>query len=254
MKNYDDEFLDTLDEMEIEMSKLDEDELKRITALQKKKMGIEKRKSKKIKMSWKQTSGIAAACLVIIGSIAFISQQMEYTNLNNNDEYAEIESSDDSNNQQVPTNPEHDEIISDTEIIVGDESNNQDSSKSTEYNNFDKAKKALGYEIMVPDIKSESFERFYIRITDKNVLEVSYMNEGTYIIYSTVKGDSGINSYIEYENVEKIIYKDIEITIKAKEGNKRYEFQKEEYSFSIDVLGEISKENVFKIIDSINFY
>lgn len=253
MKNYDDEFLDTLDEMEIEMPKLDEDELKRITALQKKKMDFEKRKSKKIKMSWKQTSGIVAACLVIIGSIAFINQQMEYTNPNN-DEYAEIGSSEGSNNQQNPTNPEHDEISSDTKISSVDDSSNQDSSKSTEYNNFDKAKKALGYEIMVPDVKPENFERFYIRITDKNVLEVSYMNEGTYIIYSTVKGDSGINSYIEYENVEKIIYKDIEITIKVNEGNKRYEFQKEKYSFSIDVLGEISKEDVFKIIDSINFY
>jgi len=63
MKNFDDKFLDELDEMEIDMPRLSEEKLKRIHKLEMEKSGIKKPQKKKI--NWKIKNGLVAACLIV---------------------------------------------------------------------------------------------------------------------------------------------------------------------------------------------
>lgn len=84
MKNFDDKFLDYLDEMEVDTVELSEEELQRIY-----KMEEEKIMSKKIikpKFKWKIASGLVAACLILTVSVIVpnlnngVSQQQQIIN------------------------------------------------------------------------------------------------------------------------------------------------------------------------------
>lgn len=67
MKNFDDEFLNELDEMEIDMPKLSEEKLKRIHKIEMEIAGLQK--PQKIRFNWKVRSGLVVACLVVVFGI-----------------------------------------------------------------------------------------------------------------------------------------------------------------------------------------
>jgi uncharacterized protein DUF4367 len=63
MKKIDGEFLDKLDEMEIDIPKLSEEKLNRIYELEMNKVGLKKPQKKK--NSWKVRKGLVAACFIV---------------------------------------------------------------------------------------------------------------------------------------------------------------------------------------------
>lgn len=70
MKNFDDKFLDYLDEMEFNTVELSKEELQRIYKMEVDK--IETKKVRKSKFKWKMASGLIAACLVMVVSASII--------------------------------------------------------------------------------------------------------------------------------------------------------------------------------------
>lgn len=68
MKKIDDEFLDKLDEMEIDMPKLSEEKLNRIYELEMNRAGLKKQQKKK--NNWKVRKGLVAACFIVaVGAV-----------------------------------------------------------------------------------------------------------------------------------------------------------------------------------------
>lgn len=294
---YDEKLLDTLDKMEMNMEKLTDDELKRISALQKEKMNVEKPKSKKIKWKIKQFAGIAAACVIIVGSTLIFIQshvwnigetknnniitqediksegnkddvgiasidnsndeqnitsveldiptQTEVITSNDNDNGLGIASNDDSNDQQNITSVEPEKMDSTKEITTGDNIgiasvdgfDSQQNTESIICDNFDQAKEILGYAVMIPAGTLDELSRGGIKVIDKKILEINYSYKNSSITYRTAKESNYLESSVVDDNEKR-----------------RVEFKKEDRSFSMDIDGDISEEEIIKIIDSIQPY
>jgi len=82
MKKFDDNFLDKLDEMEIDMPKLSEEKLNRIYKLEMEKVGLKKPQKKKF--NWKVRKGLIAACFVVAFGAAIPSIFSEINNSKEN--------------------------------------------------------------------------------------------------------------------------------------------------------------------------
>ncbi|GAA0181711.1 hypothetical protein SH2C18_42070 [Clostridium sediminicola] len=311
---YDEKLLDALDKMEMNMEKLTEDELKRISALQKQKMNLKRPKSKKAKWKIKQFSRIAAACVIIVGgALIFIQssgwkiQETNDSNLitkedidsKNNKDNIGIASIDNFKNEQKTTNIEPDatnqgDVLTSDDNNVGidsiDDSNDQqnitsvqsDNSDTTKenktdknndigiasidnfdshnntvsvtWNNFNQVKEILGYTVMIPIGNLDELSRGDIKVIDNEILEINYEYNNSFITYRTGKGNIITGSGVVDDNTKTITHNEILITIKENKGKRMFGFKKEGRSYSMDINGVISDDEIIKIIDSIRPY
>ncbi|WP_273326305.1 DUF4367 domain-containing protein [Vallitalea guaymasensis] len=211
--NSTDNLLEYLDEMEIDSVELSKDELQKIHKLE-----LEKIKSKKVKVSkrffnWKISSGLVAACFVLVLSISI----------------------------SVPKIIEH--IDQPTKIV----------NPYIEYNDVDTAIEELGYDAMVPTKMPEEYTISNVVIIDNTILSIDYETASEKINYRTSEKNEDISGdFTIYEDVKQIQIDNKDITIKGNHDKIHLvSWKHNNQSFSMYSNQGLSQKQVIGIIENI---
>ena len=228
------EFLNTLDEMEMKMPKMSEEKIQRILKLELEKAGLSKKKKKKRPFIYKYATGLVAACLVLV--VSFTAVKMFNPN---NSAVTPIDTVPGTITSQG--NPSG-SITTQTDPIVNSQLN--------QYKSIEEAVNELTYTVSLPADLPQSYQQKTISV-DNNIITVALTNNKTDIIIEALPSNELMStSSVISANVINI--NDLNITLKGE--NDSYilaTWQHNEVNYSIYSSAGLSKEQITEIIKSL---
>lgn len=121
------------------------------------------------------------------------------------------------------------------------------------YGTIDEAKKAVGFNFMVPAALPDGYEMKDITVIGKIIAQISYLKGDSKILYRTSKGNEDISGdYNDYNSVKTITAGNAEITVKGNgDGINLATWTRDGASFSLSFDEAVGEKTLSAIIESI---
>lgn len=122
-----------------------------------------------------------------------------------------------------------------------------------EYSTFDEARKAAGFDFVIPTVLPDDYHIKYIKVINNSMAEISYIKGDFKILYRTSMGNADISGdYNVYDKVKTITAGNTEVVIKGKSDCFNLAtWTKDGVSYSLSFDEAVNEELLLTIVESI---